>query len=279
MHEHFISEKQRKPVRRRYRKTALEDLGWIVVRDDEVYAPGEDREHHTDIWNLEMAARQVGLPRDLDDLYVFMRALRDVYVRGSSDRSQEDTEDLYASARMALGEEYLRRLPDRNRVEAPRAADPARTDVSREGRATYPAVEAHLTRRTEYLQDTEVRQALRLESELVQQFANHLEEMGHTTSGVAVPVGKEASARTCSTTRGAFFTRRRRHRTGTESEQPSGNSWTTGGSSCPSRSFGCYFRLFLIKTCVHYLLRPRLGSHGGTEPGGPMLIRALSSVR
>jgi hypothetical protein len=104
VHEHFITERERKPVRRRYRKIALEDLGWTVVRESEVYAPGEDREHYTDIRTLESAAREVGLPFDLDDLYAYMRALRGVFPRGSRDKSRQETEELYASARAALHE-------------------------------------------------------------------------------------------------------------------------------------------------------------------------------
>ena len=73
MHEHLLTERERKPVRRGYRRTALKDLGWTVVRDWEVYAPGEDPEHFTDAWSLETAAHKVGLPLDLEDLYVLAR--------------------------------------------------------------------------------------------------------------------------------------------------------------------------------------------------------------
>jgi hypothetical protein len=191
MHEHFITEPQRKRVRRRYRKTALEDLGWTVLREHEVYAPGEDRDGHTDVWSLETAAREVGLPTDLDDLYVFMRALRRVYVRGSHERDQAYHEDLYTRARAALGEAFVPPTRIARPAEAPPASEPTQRVISPEGLVSYPPVEAHVTKRAQYSQEAKEKQLLRPESELVLQFKEYLEEIGHATSGVVVPVGTE----------------------------------------------------------------------------------------
>ena len=112
-------------------------------------------------------------------------------VHGSRERDRAYHEDLYTRARAARGEVFVPPTRDARPAEAPRANHLAQADVSREGRATYPPVEAHVTRRAEYLQPAEVKQARRLEAELVQQFATHLEEMGHKTSGVSVPGGNE----------------------------------------------------------------------------------------
>jgi hypothetical protein len=101
MHEYLTTRRERRRVWERYCKIALQDLGWTVYRNDEVYAPGETHEHHTELWTLQHAAAELGFPADLDDMYAFGRALRDVYVRGSPDRTVQETEDLYAAARAA----------------------------------------------------------------------------------------------------------------------------------------------------------------------------------
>jgi hypothetical protein len=184
-----VVEKHITQARADLRRTILQDLGW-QLKHNVLYAPGEGPDDPSATrWGLAAAARKADLPQDVDDLHVFARALRGIYVRGSRGSSPAHLEEVYAAARAALSGVQVQ--VSRDQAGRPRAEDAGRTDASRDGRVTYPAVEAHITERADYLQDAEVKQALRLESELVQQFAQHLEEKGHAPSGVAVAVGTE----------------------------------------------------------------------------------------
>ncbi len=158
---------ERARIRRDLRRRHLSDLGWTIVTDDTIYAPGEDPDEASEIWSLAAAARKAGLPMDLDELHQWSR-----------DR-----------ARMrSLARNVVEREPE---AVSSTGGREAHIGARRDAAATYPAVEEHITERANISQNAMEREALRAESALVRRFASYLEQIGHETSGVVVQVEQE----------------------------------------------------------------------------------------
>jgi hypothetical protein len=62
-------ERERERLRCDLRRRYLTDLGWTIITDNAISAPGEDPDEALVVWNLATAAREAGLPVNLDELY------------------------------------------------------------------------------------------------------------------------------------------------------------------------------------------------------------------
>jgi hypothetical protein len=159
--------RERDRIRRDLRIRHLTQLGWTIVTDNSIYAPGEDPDEASVIWNLATAARSAGLPLDLNELYEWGR-----------DRARK---------RAAV------QKADRSRPKAAKATnelEPLR-DAERDVAVVYAPVEEHLTERARVSQNAMEREALRFESRLVRRFASYLGHMGHETSSVVIHLDHE----------------------------------------------------------------------------------------
>jgi hypothetical protein len=158
--------RERERIRRDLRRQRLRELGWTILEDNVIFAPGEDPDDASVSWNLATAAREAGLPMDLDELF----------------RWRPNAASRKPTVRDA----------------APRAAPsvPSRTDTAKamgheDGGVTFTPVEEHLTERASFSQVAKDREAVRTESRLVRRLASHLSQGGHEASGVAIAVGHE----------------------------------------------------------------------------------------
>jgi hypothetical protein len=159
--------RDRDRIRRDLRRLHLKQLGWTIVTDNSIYAPGEDPDEASVIWNLATAARSAGLPMDLDELYQWGR-----------DRARRRAEVQEA---------------DPSQPEAARSTNELEllSDAERDAAVVYAPVERHLTERARVPQDAMEREALRFESGLVWRFASYLGHMGHETSSIVIHVDHE----------------------------------------------------------------------------------------
>ena len=211
----------RREVRLRFRREILKNLGWTIIADDAVYPPGEDPDEATRIPNLVVAAREAGLPEDVDELSRWARGSRQVsriihearerlYALGwtiVSDREiyapgrgpDEATWTLPTAAREVGFPEIERfyswagrRNPARHevsgtpaRVDVPEEAPEPASAFSSDRSITFAPVEEHISERASFSQPASERQARRIESALVQRFAQHLRQLGHDESAVS----------------------------------------------------------------------------------------------
>jgi hypothetical protein len=159
--------RERERARRDLRRKFLTDLGWTIINDNVVFAPGEDPDDPSVIWNLTTAALEAGMPVDLDELYQWGRA-----------RAHE----------RFFSEAGTRRQTS---VDSPRTGDEQRPAGQSVESVRYAPVDEHITERASFSLDAQEREALRVESALVKQFAGHLEQMGREISSVAVRVDQE----------------------------------------------------------------------------------------
>ena len=155
-------------MRRDLRRKYLADLGWTIIGDNAIIEPGEDPDEALVVWNLATAARRAGLPVDLDELSQWGRHRA---------REQFSTPPVAAQRQAS--------------VDTSPAGDERKPSAATDESVTYVPVEEHITGRASFLQDAKEREALRIESALVQQFTGYLEQMGHQTSGVKVRIDEE----------------------------------------------------------------------------------------
>lgn len=217
----------RREMRLHFRREILKNLGWTIIADNAVYPPGEDPDDATRIPNLVVAARDAGLPDDVDELSRWARGSRQVsgiihearerlYALGwtiVSDReiyapgqgADEATWTLpTAAAKVGFPEIERfyawagRRDPARHevagtqaRVDAPEEAPEPVSAFSSDRSVTFAPVEEHITERASFSQHARERQARRIESGLVQRFAQHLRQLGHEPTRIDIPVDGE----------------------------------------------------------------------------------------
>jgi hypothetical protein len=151
-------------VRRYLRSKYLSDLGW-TIRGNVAYPPGEDPDAPIEVRTVAGAANDEGMPHEIEELYWWGRHRAD--------------ERFWGDAAMPA------HLADERWRQWKRAASSVNQSLS------YAPVEEHITERASFSQDATEREAYRIESALVQQFARYLRQKGHEPSRVDITVDQE----------------------------------------------------------------------------------------
>lgn len=155
-----LAKADRVGVRRYLQSKYLGDLGW-TIRGNRAYRPGDDA-HGPPSRTVAQAAVEEEMPRDIEELYWWGR--------------HRAHERFWGEAASPA------RVADERWRQWAQAARSAIRPVS------YARVEAHITESTHFSQHATGRVARRIESALVQRFAEYLRQQGHELSRVDISV-------------------------------------------------------------------------------------------